>query len=386
MTLPPFVAIKIKERIMKVSILKGKTKAELQTIAQQLEVSDFSNLTKTALIEKITTINNGSAAPVQTVSPLEYQTGSSSGSQYNNDQEAVEDSKYYEGFVRQSFQEQSWSLPKGYGDTKVVLLIRDPHWLYSYWEINAQAVAEMQHKIGNDFSYSEINIRAYDITDIEFDGSNAHSYFDVAVGSADRWYINIPESNRSYVVDIGYKTPDGRFFIVCRSNVITAPRHSHSNNYDEEWMAVEGRTYFDKMYALSGGYNKGATSGELFGEKKELIAKKLEGLLNLTSGELFPTVSSLNVSSPVGGGHQSFGGQRNKDFWLVANTELIVYGATEPDASLTVCGRPVKLSKDGTFRLRFALPDGQQDIPIVAVNKDGDDSRQIEFQVNRKQK
>jgi len=59
------------------------------------------------------------------------------------------------------------------------------------------------------------------------------------------------------------------------------------------------------------------------------------------------------------------------------NTELIVYGATEPDAKVTVQGREIKLNKDGTFSLRFALPDGKQIIPVRAESNDGVDVRVI---------
>ena len=54
--------------------------------------------------------------------------------------------------------------------------------------------------------------------------------------------------------------------------------------------------------------------------------------------------------------------------------ENIVYGATEPDATVTCQGRPVQLRPDGTFTLRFALPDGQQVIPCAARSADGIDT------------
>ena len=53
-------------------------------------------------------------------------------------------------------------------------------------------------------------------------------------------------------------------------------------------------------------------------------------------------------------------------------TELIVYGATEADAQLTMQGLPVKLRSDGTFTVRFALPEGDFAYPVRAVNRDGD--------------
>jgi len=62
---------------------------------------------------------------------------------------------------------------------------------------------------------------------------------------------------------------------------------------------------------------------------------------------------------------------------MVVNTELIVYGATEPDAKVTVQGKDIRLRPDGTFTLRFALPDGRQVIPVQATSADAAETRTI---------
>jgi hypothetical protein len=64
-------------------------------------------------------------------------------------------------------------------------------------------------------------------------------------------------------------------------------------------------------------------------------------------------------------------GEEQKGFWFVLDAELLVYGATEPDAVVTIQGRPVKLRPDGTFSLRFQLPDGTQVIDATAISADG---------------
>jgi hypothetical protein len=69
--------------------------------------------------------------------------------------------------------------------------------------------------------------------------------------------------------------------------------------------------------------------------------------------------------------------QAPRKFWLEVGCELIVYGATEPDASVTVQGKPINLRRDGTFTLRFALPDGKQIIPVKAVSSDNIEERCI---------
>lgn len=67
-------------------------------------------------------------------------------------------------------------------------------------------------------------------------------------------------------------------------------------------------------------------------------------------------------------------------FWLNVNAELVIYGATQPDAQVTIGGRPIRLRPDGTFSYRFALPDGHYELPIEAIAPDGDTrSATLEF-------
>jgi hypothetical protein len=83
-------------------------------------------------------------------------------------------------------------------------------------------------------------------------------------------------------------------------------------------------------------------------------------------------------TSPFGGGLE-----KSKDFWFNVNAELIIYGATEPDAQVTLGGQKIQLRSDGTFSFRFALPDGKYDLPAVAISADGTDGRAAELKFCR---
>lgn len=72
-----------------------------------------------------------------------------------------------------------------------------------------------------------------------------------------------------------------------------------------------------------------------------------------------------------------------ESFWFAINAELIIYGATEPDAKVTVDGKPIKLRTDGTFSFHYAFPDGEHRLPVVAVSKSGDDKRGVELKFKR---
>jgi hypothetical protein len=79
-------------------------------------------------------------------------------------------------------------------------------------------------------------------------------------------------------------------------------------------------------------------------------------------------------------GDEAAGG---KGFWLNVNAELILYGATEPNARVTIGGQPVELQPDGSFSCRFALPDGSYKLPVVAVSADNTDGRTAELGFRR---
>ncbi len=59
-------------------------------------------------------------------------------------------------------------------------------------------------------------------------------------------------------------------------------------------------------------------------------------------------------------------------FWFNLNAELVIYGATEPTATVAIGDRPIRLRPDGTFSYRFSLPDGQYGLPISATSTLGD--------------
>ena len=75
--------------------------------------------------------------------------------------------------------------------------------------------------------------------------------------------------------------------------------------------------------------------------------------------------------------------QPTQGFWLNLNTELVIYGATEPGASVTIGGRPVALRPDGTFSCRFSLPDGDHAVTVSALSAEGE-LRQAELTFSRR--
>ena len=268
----------------------------------------------------------------------------------------------------------SKSLPENYGETQAALLPRDPHWMFIYWEITDNSKANICREYGNDvFSKARHVIRVYDLTGVK-EGESYTKYFDVPIIIDSRnWYINVNDGGKTYMCEVGLVLPDGRFIGIVKTNPVALPPGKVSEVTDEKWMSVSND--FEKLLQLSGIEYIGKGSGEV----AKSLAQRWEMLRSVFSRSASWGVSSLSshvLSKP----------EKEKNFWLVADCELILYGATQPDASVTVCERQVKLNQDGTFTMRFALPDGVVDLPIKAVAADGEQKRGIEIKVTRNTK
>ncbi len=260
-------------------------------------------------------------------------------------------------------------LAGGYNKDEIILQIRDPWWLYSYWEVTLNTWAKLKQQFKDIFHSAKKTLRVYDVSQKIFNGKNAHKFFDIEINhEADTWYIDAAGPGKSWCVDFGLKLPNGEFITIVRSNTVQSPLDGPSWISDEEWMIPE--EVFGRLYGMGFGLGQSSPVGKAWQER----VKKA-----LFSG-ILASPGMASMASPVKKV------PKIRKFWLVVDCELIVYGATEPDALVTVQGKPIKLRPDGTFTLRYALPDGKQVIPVKAVASDELEERTITPIVTRETK
>ena len=71
----------------------------------------------------------------------------------------------------------TYDLPLRYNETCVVFMVRDPNWAFAYWDIEDQQVQGIK---GSDH-FEQLLLRVYDVELVDFDGTNAHSFFDIPI-------------------------------------------------------------------------------------------------------------------------------------------------------------------------------------------------------------
>lgn len=315
-------------------------------------------------------------------------------------------------------------LPPTYDEDRAVLLVRDPQWAYAYWDMR-QALARRDPARGD---YRQI-LRVQEMSGHE---DRPAYFYDVPVPPHARsWYLKLPGDGRRYRVEVGLHYRDGSYAAVAVSNAIEMPRARPSEVVADKFVTLplEPETAPDRpsttslppvaewMVAPESAGTVASVAPPLApvagkpsptptfepsvpaaGWEEAQIrpwAHPWSGRHPFTP-EQGPLPGAPGLSGPIsshalsswgfapGASEELQRGPRAKDFWLVADAELIVYGATEPDAKVSLRGERIQLRPDGTFSFRFYLPDGLHPIPIRALNADEDDERMITITVSRK--
>ena len=247
-------------------------------------------------------------------------------------------------------------------------MVRDPYWLHAYWELSRKSIERAKVALGQYWHGARPVLRVCEVLRDGTTTSTRQPIRDVEIhGGVNNWYIDVHNPPKSYQLDIGYLAPGGRFFCLARSNVVSTPAAAAGDTFDKNWADVAKD--FDRIFALSGGYSEPAANGEL----KEVLEERLRRPIGDPATTQFGRGAAGTPANGPG-------------FEFQVDTELIVHGVTQPDAHVTLRGEPVKIRSDGTFAVRFNLPDRRHVLPMVASSRDGAEQRTIVLAVDRNTK
>jgi len=286
--------------------------------------------------------------------------------------------------------DESSPLAPSFGsETRVVFLPRDPQWAYVFWEIS-----DDDRDDALAAGATQLALRVADVTGLAGGSAHPHTLQELVVDShATEWYLPVPLSDRDYRVELGYRTAGaGGWISLAFSSIARVPALHPSEQILDQFVPFSLDTppsasslpttviepadtgLHERLYqSATATWRRVARGSEAFHEREDLLGRAAG---DQASG-VGPWASGRNESG-IGGV-----APRQRLFWLVADAELIVYGATDPAARLAIGGEEVPLSPDGTFRIQVPFRDGQQVYPIEAVAADGEQKRNITLEFRR---
>ena len=311
-------------------------------------------------------------------------------------------------------------LPDAYGTERLLLTARDPHWLYAHWDLNQEQLKK----------YNALSVDRHLVLRVYRGALAGKPLSETHVHPESRnWFVNVDEGGAKYFAELGYYKKNGQWATISTSAATLTPPDTLSEDLSVWFETLPADLRFEELVQLvkaavaeniplmeainqlrAAGV-KGLPSAHAVSAQRwtpaqeralaelvtmdslrrvwmgsleitELIRRQLQQALSSAAAAQFSLPSAWSgevssLSSPYGGK------ERRKGFWFNVNAELIIYGATEPDAEVTIGGRVIKLRPDGTFSYRFALPDGRYELPAVATSADATDTRSAELKFSR---
>jgi len=311
-------------------------------------------------------------------------------------------------------------LPEAYGTKRLLLAARDPRWLYAHWDLTRDQLKE----------YNALSADRHLVIRVYKDQVRGRPLNEIHVHPESRnWFINVPEGGTKYLAQLGYFSAKKDWVTISTSAATLTPPDTMSADVSVWFETLPAELRFTELLELvkaavkenvplmeaiqqlrASGY-KGLPDPTRAGTRRWTAAqdKALSELITMDRlrrvwiGSLEITelirrqllhersslVSSMfSIPSSWSGAVSSFssplgGWERKKGFWFNVNAELIIYGATEPDAEVKIGDRVIRLRPDGTFSFRFSLPDGRYDLPAQATSADGTDNRRAALAFSR---
>jgi hypothetical protein len=170
-------------------------------------------------------------------------------------EQRIKASKYYLGVQESPDIDDGFMFPQTHGEDLIVLMVRDPYWLFTYWEFSPDLNDDLVKRLGEEtLRNSRLVLRVYDVTGTDAESPVSYHDIDVAPGARD-WYINVTHVESDYCIDIGLILPDGSFVVIARSNRVSLPPIGPSDEVDEQWVTIES---LGEIYSLT---ERGPTSG-----------------------------------------------------------------------------------------------------------------------------
>lgn len=284
-------------------------------------------------------------------------------------------------------------LPADYGETRIVVQVRDPHWAHAYWQIPRAELKRLEMDVGIfEYAHSHFVLKVHNVTDgftQEFSLSeHARSH-----------YFYLENANTVYQAELGLHSPTEGYTFIALSNLIQTPPDQVSSFWaapvklakasDEDRIAghavpsVPARneglpssgsdpipeiTEPEKVYQASvSRQNDLPASLQTMGDSgRPDLPQPLMHEAPEQVDVLPAPISSWMSGSPAVGSFSSpaaeplrLASAEETDIFLNTVPELILYGRVDSRCSLDFNGRKVYVEPDGSYSLRFLLPVNQ---------------------------
>jgi len=237
---------------------------------------------------------------------------------------------------------------------RLVLMVRDPFWLHVFWEVSAKTMERAKVALGHVWYTSVPVLRLFRLS---ADGTGAPKrqlIRDVPVhGGVNNWYLDVTNPPSTFIVELGYLTREKKFHPTLSSNIVETPQQQvidELEKLDGNWKGVADD--LGRVFKLSSGERHNQ-------ELKEVMEEQLGRPMSPQLLSRYRVAKQGNIDKP------------RRNFRFTSDVDVIIHGKADPNVQVTIRNEPVVVNEDGTFAVRFALPEKRHLFSIEAEGSDG---------------
>jgi len=255
----------------------------------------------------------------------------------------------------------------GSGDKvdRLTLMVCDPYWIRACWEVTSQLVERVRSAMAWHWHTADPVLRLYRI---EASTNRREFVKDVEiVGGVSNWYVPVEDPPESFMVELGYKSRDGQFFTLLSSNTVQTPKQFVRDS--------NGRPCVDSFNAPFSFHSSRSPKA------RRTQAERLSALDERPGEPFAPSKSTVGSFASTDDSFVS-----PDSFLFQADAEVLFTGRVSNGATVKVKEEPVCQAQDGSFSIRFTLPERRHVFPIVATSRDENETQTIIIAIERNTK
>ncbi len=244
----------------------------------------------------------------------------------------------------------------------------DPYWLHVTWCLRRLTIERARIALGHEWFDAKPVLSVTVLSENEAGSLRHHhlQYIDIH-GGVNHWFINVENPPGTYQVEIGYLAST-RFFALLKGNIVKTPCIGTALRYERP--REEDPILGELAPASTPDWSPNDRNMYMHWQQRSSQKSPGNGTGFYTGG-----------ISPNGNGKRN-GRRIVEEHPFEIETEMIIYGMTSPDSQVTVDQEWVAVQPDGTFMLRFDLPEqGRQMLAIDSTNRE--ESRKIILTLER---
>ncbi len=176
-------------------------------------------------------------------------------------------------------------LPSEYGETRIVIQARDPHWAWAYWEFSSIEQKKLEIELGAfEYAHTQLFLKVFNKT-------LNYSYDIKLPENCENWYLSLNDSDCDYYVQLCIKIPTTGVKVLATSQTIHLPTDKVSENL-AEWVPANPPKEKENNELLNESEHKEISKSELKDRIEIIDNFELHKVIDSDSKTDLPTIGS----------------------------------------------------------------------------------------------